>query len=148
MPTIVCYQAESAQADAAAWRRITGPEFLSEQQGTLFVQLPQRGRYRAFVNGLDVVGGIQVVERGDLVRVLAPNGTEIAYVVGRVLASVEPGDGRACQFTGKSITGQAIACWGCSALFAKEVAEQLGNCPVCKEPFGDHDDRPPEEELL
>ncbi|OHB85857.1 MAG: hypothetical protein A2V98_22245 [Planctomycetes bacterium RBG_16_64_12] len=148
MPTIVCYRPESTEGDQDAWRKVTDPEFLSECQGTMVVELPKRGRYRAFVNGLDVLGGIQVVERGDLVEVTGPNGAEVSYVVGRVLASVEPGNGRTCQFTGAPIKGQGITCWSCGALFAQEVAEQLGNCPVCGEPLGEHDELPPEEELL
>ena len=130
------------------WRRITAPPLLSDRQGVLVVELPQRGRCRAFVNGLDVLGGLQVVERGDLVRVIDAEGAEVSYVVGRVLPSAEPGEGRPCQFTGKPIDGEAVACSSCGALFAREVCEQLGRCPACGEPLGEEeDDVPPGEEL-
>jgi hypothetical protein len=147
MSTIVCYQPESAEGDRPVWRRITGPRFLSERQGILVLELPKRGRYRAFVNGLDVLGGLQVVRRGDLVRVIDPGGTEFSYVVGRVLPSAQPGAGRPCQFTGKPIHDEAVECSSCGALFAQVVSEQLGSCPACGEPLGDQDEVPPEEEL-
>jgi hypothetical protein len=148
MSTIICYQPECLEGHQDAWRRITDPEHLSQRQGTLVVEFPKQGRYRGFVNGLDVLGGIQVVERGDLVRIVGPSGVEVSYVVGRVSPSLEPGGGRTCQFTGVPIGGQAIACWSCGALFAEEVSEQLEGCPVCGEPLGEHDELPPEEELL
>jgi len=148
MSTIVCYKPEFGESEEGAWLRITDPDFLSQRQDTLVLELPNRGSYRAFVNGLDVLGGIQVVERGDLVRVTAPDGEQIAYVVGRALSSTEPGGGRACQFSGKTIDGQATICSSCGAVFAQEVVEQLGDCPACREPLGDHDELPPEEELL
>jgi hypothetical protein len=147
MSTIVCYQPEQEQGDRPVWRRIATPRFLTERQGVLLIELPRRGRYRAFVNGLDVVGGLQVVERGDLVRVIDPAGEEVSYVVGRVLPSAEPGEGRPCQFTGKPIDGEAVVCASCGSLFAREVCDQLNRCPVCAEPLGDEDDVPPEEEL-
>lgn len=147
MSSIVCYQPESAPEDRPVWRRITAPRLLSERQGLLVLELPRRGRYRAFVNGLDVVGGLQVVQRGDLVRVIEPGGEEVCYVVGRVLPSVQPGAGRACQFTGKPIDGEAVACTSCGALLAREVCQQLGGCPACGEPLGEQDEEPPEEEL-
>lgn len=148
MSTIVCYQPECLEGGQDAWRRITDPEHLSQRQGTLVVELPKRGRYRAFVNGLDVLGGIQVVDRGDLVRIVDPGGEEVSYVVGRVSTSLEPGGGRPCQFTGMPIDSQAVACSSCGALFAEEVSEQLDACPACGEPLGQHDELPPEEELL
>ena len=147
MSSIVCYQPECEQGDRPVWRRITAPRFLTERQGLLVLQLPRRGRYRAFVNGLGVVGGLQVVQRGDLVRVIDPGGEEISYVVGRVLPSVQPGEGRSCQFTGKPIDGEAVACTSCGALFGREVCEQLRACPACAEPLGEEDEVPPEEEL-
>ena len=147
MATIVCYEPEVRGEDETVWRRIADPRYLSERRGTLVLELPKRGRYRAFVNGLDVLGRIQVVERGDLVRVFEPNGKEVSYVVGRALPSVEPGGGRACQFTGKPIAGQAVLCSACGCVFALEVADQLGNCPLCAEPLGREEESPPEEEL-
>ena len=147
MTTIVCYEPQAEEEDRAVWRRITDAPCLTERRGTLVLELPKRGGYRALVNGLDVLGRIQVVERGDLVRVFEPGGGEVSYVVGRALPSVEPGEGRACQLTGKPIAGQAILCSSCSSMFALEVAEQLGNCPVCGEPLGGQEEVPPEEEL-
>ena len=150
MAAIVCYEPEvqECEEDRSAWRRITDPRHLSRRQGTLVLELPKRGRYRALVNGLDVLGRIQVIEPGDLVRVFEPGGAELSYVVGRTLAAREPGDGRTCQFTGRPIAGEAVRCSGCGAVFAAEVAGQLGKCPVCGEPLGDEDEVPPEEELL
>jgi len=149
MTTIVCYepQAEEDEEDRAVWRRITDAPYLTERQGTLVIELPERGPCRALVNGLDVLGRIQVVERGDLVRVFGPGGAELSYVVGRAVPSVEPGEGRACQLTGRPIAGRAVLCSCCHRTFALEVAEQLGDCPVCGEPLGTEDEMPPEEEL-
>ena len=147
MATIVCYEPEVQAEDQTVWRRITDPQYLSAHQGTLVLELPKRGRYRAFVNGLDVLGRIQVVERGDLVRVFEPGGSEVSYVVGRALPSIEPGKGRPCQLTGRPIAGEAIRCPSCDRMFALEVAEQLGKCPVCGEPLGAEEELPPEEEL-
>ena len=147
MTTIVCYEPQADEEDRAVWRRVTDAPYLIERQGTLVIELPERGRCRALVNGLDVLGRIQVVERGDLVRVFEPGGTETSYVVGRVVPSVEPGEGRPCQFTGKPIAGKAILCSSCHSLFALEVAEQLEGCPVCGAPLGGQDEPPPEEEL-
>jgi len=147
MTTIVCYEPQAEETDRAVWRRITDAPYLTERQGTLVLELPGRRRYRALVNGLDVLGRIQVVERGDLVRVFEPGGAEVSYVVGRAMPSVEPGGGRACQLTGKPIVGEAILCSSCNSMFALEVAEQLGDCPVCGAPLGVEDEVPPEEEL-
>jgi len=147
MTTIVCYEPQPEQDDRAVWRRVTDAPYLTERQGTLLIELPERRRCRALVNGLDVLGRIQVVERGDLVRVFEPGGREIAFVVGRAMPSVEPGEGRACQLTGRPIAGRAVRCSSCRRTFALEVAEQLGDCPLCGEPLGTEDEMPPEEEL-
>jgi hypothetical protein len=98
--------------------------------------------------GRDTPANVIVPRTNRGIRVVGPGGEEVSYVVGRVSPSLEPGGGRTCQFTGVPIGGQAIACWSCGALFAEEVSEQLEGCPVCGEPLGEHDELPPEEELL
>jgi hypothetical protein len=150
MSTIVCYEPETEEREEqarAVWRRITDPEHLTQCEDTLMLRLPEGEGCRGFVNGLEVLGGFQVVEPGDLVRVVEADGSERSYVVGHGLPTVEPGDGRICQFTGKPIRGQAIECPSCGRLFALEVAEQLGQCPLCRAPLSGEEETPPEKEL-
>ena len=139
----ICYQAVT-DGGQTGWRRTVVPPCLTNYGGTLLVTPPRRSR--AFVNGLEVAGGLQVVEHGDLVRIARRGRPEISYVVGQVSATQEPGNGRTCQLTGRPINGQAVRC-SCGSLFASEVSEQLGTCPGCQHPLDERDEPPPEELL-
>jgi hypothetical protein len=128
-------------AGLPAWKRLDNPPWLSERRGTLVLEPPPD--VRVTVNGLDVVGGLQVVEPGDSV-----NGPAVSYVVGRPTAEVEPGGGRTCSATGRPIAGEpALRCPVCGTLYAQSSAEQIGRCLSCGTGLYATEELPPEELL-
>ena len=145
MSSIVCFELlGEAGSDDRTWGRLQKPPYLRQCGGRLVVELPRRSRAKVYVNGLPVVGRLQVVAPSDLVRIACDSGAETSYVVGGVPPSREPGRGRLCQFTGLPIEGEAVRC-ACGGLFATAVAEQLGVCPHCKASLTGEVQEPPEE---
>lgn len=133
MSAILCFQGvEQGGGDGTEWRPVVNPPYLAERGGMLVVELPptERGYPRAFVNGLEVIAGIQVVQPGDIVRILLNQGESLTYVVGRCAAVRERGEGRMCDFTGLPVHGGAVRC-PCGLFMAEEAIAQLGACPRC-----------------
>lgn len=135
MSSVLCYQeATASDGSRQEWRAVFDPPCLAERSGMLVVELPASEPAsrppRAFVNGLEVIAGVQVVRAGDIVRIVEADGRCVSYVVGRPAPAREPGGGRPCGFTGLPIRGQAINCT-CGLLMMEEAVEQLRQCPVC-----------------
>lgn len=137
MTSLTAFRAGAAkEGEDIRWEPAARPTGLVTIAGEAFVVLSWWHRkQRAYVNGLEVVG-LQAVRPGDFVRVLGPDGQEVAYRVGGRAGGEEPGRGRRCDFTGLPISGQAVRCPGCGRLFKKELTDQEEACPVCKAPFG------------
>lgn len=152
MATVLCF--ENVQTDDGKdgqWRPVDDPPFLAERSGLLVAELPApaQGYPRAFVNGLEVVAGIQLVRPGDLVRITLARDRSVSYVVGRPVPAREAGDGRPCAFTGLPIRGQAVRCT-CGLLMAVEAVDQIDQCPQCARQLKaetEANDWPPEELL-
>lgn len=142
MNSITCF--EPAEADG--WRQSAGPRYLCEQDGTLLIDLGRTARRQVHVNGLPVIGGLQVVQAGDLVRIARANRPDLTYIVGGVQAVRQPGRGRRCQFTGLPIKGEAVRC-ACGALYSSDVADQMADCPQCQASLRGQLPAPPEELL-
>ncbi len=133
MSSILCYEGvEAGDGSRTEWRPVLDPPYLSERSGMLVAELPpsERGYPRAFVNGLEVIAGVQLVRPGDIVRIYLSEGRSVSYVVGVCAAVREAGEGRPCAFTGLPIRGQAIHCT-CGLLMTEEAIAQLGQCPQC-----------------
>jgi hypothetical protein len=97
----------------------------------------------ATVNGIEVIGCLQVVMPEDAVR-----GPGVGYVVGRPMAEIEPGAGRMCAVTGRRILDEpALRCSACHTLYAQSAAEQIGKCLNCGLPLCAIEELPPEELL-
>jgi len=124
-----------------AWKRLDNPPWLTDRRGTLVLEPPPT--VPATVNGLEVIGGLQVVQPED--AVCAP---EVAYVVGRPMAELEPGAGRMCAATGRRIVAEpAVRCCACHTVYAQSAARQIGKCLNCGLTFHATEELPPEELL-
>lgn len=135
--------------EGVCWRSLTEPPYLEQLGQDALIRLPLTGRARAYVNGLRVIGGLQIVREGDLVTIVEPFGKQISYVVFGWHGQVEPGNGRRCSFTGRPIDGAAVRCFACGRVVAEAVATRIEACPGCKSPLGSRRDaRLPVEELL
>lgn len=116
-------------SEVAFWKFITDPPFVASYGGDDFVEVPEESRLRAYVNGFKVVGGLQVLEPGDFVRVFSSKKKEVSFsFAGRTSVTIEPGDGRICAFTRIPIKGMAVICRVCGKVFSEEVMEQIGSC--------------------
>jgi len=133
MTNVTCWQSQhDEQTDLSVWQSVPSTPWLQWVDGELVLVLPpgQRGS----VNGLPVVGGLQVVGSGDLVRVKAPGGSATAFVVGEVQSRSEPGNGRNCHFCGLAIRGEAVRC-ACGRLFCSAIRKTYDRCPRCGRQF-------------
>ena len=134
----------------AHWERIISPPFVTTYGQNDFVQLPDNRRVHGYVNGFKVIGGLQVIHSGDLVRVRGPEKKEISFrFAGRVAdPNVEPGNGQTCAFTRTTINGMAVRCPICSKIVSMKVVEQIGSC-VCGNSLSESSgSEPPPEELI
>ena len=150
MATVRCFEAKAGGQGVVTWQKVAGPAHFVVRSGVVYLEVPGAGkrRVRAYVNGMEVIAGIQVVVRGDLVRIVMGKGEEASYVVGSVVADMAPGEGQTCSFSGMPIRGMAVRC-ACGAVLSEEAAKQIGQCPKCEEPLGgDKDDQVPGEEML
>jgi len=130
------------------WEQLPDPPYL-EECGPHTWLLPPKN-LRAYVNGLPVVRGAQVLRQRDLVCVVPEGGKSISYQVVARGATLESGEGRHCSFTGRPIAGPAVRCSFCGSLVAAAVAKEIRSCPACRRPLA-LDNAPPEmpgEELL
>ena len=114
MAAIGCFIPDN---DGSKWQQTSEAPYLRTHDSVLAVQLPEG--CHGYVNGLAILGGIQVVRTGDLVRICEAGRPPVVYVVGRALPHPEPGRGRACRFTGQPISGPAVVCC-CGAEASKE----------------------------
>jgi len=137
MASVVCFeQVKAADGPGTQWCERRDPPFVAERGGMLVAELPTTGKPypRAYVNGLEVIAGVQRVHTGDLVRIVLAKDEVVSYVVGRCVAAREPGAGRTCAFTGLPIRGQAVRC-ACGLIVNDDVAAQLSDCPLCGRPL-------------
>ena len=75
------------------------------------------------VNGMDVIGGLQVIEPYDWVR-----SKEISFLVRRQAAHVEPGDCRICAATGRRIQEEnAVRCTACGKFMSQTPPSKWEN---------------------
>ncbi|GIW89854.1 MAG: hypothetical protein KatS3mg109_0286 [Pirellulaceae bacterium] len=147
MATIACFESAlnpEAKSHQGKWRMCHDPPYLKQVRHTLVISVP--GDTRVSVNGLPVIGRLQVVRPGDLVRSFGSDGCEVSYVVGSVLPRYEPGQGRQCQLTGLPVEDQGVRC-ACGRLYCQGVANQLEHCPVCQASLLGNIPEPPEELL-
>ena len=150
MATVRCFEAKATDQGVVTWQKVAAPPHFVVRSGVAYLEAPGAGkrRVRAYVNGMEVIAGIQVVVRGDLVRIIMGKGEEASYVVGGVVADTVPGEGQPCSFSGLPIQGMAVRC-ACGAVLSEEAAKQIGQCPKCEEPLGgNEDEQVPGEELL
>jgi len=136
-------------SEGAYWKLITDPPYVVSYAGDDFVEVPEESGLHAYVNGYKVVGGLQVLEPGDFVRVFSHRKKEVSFrFAGRVSVNVEPGDGRICAFTRIPIKGMAVICRRCGKVLSEKVMKQIGSC-VCGKPLKhDNNQDPPSENLL
>ena len=151
---MVVYQIRTRENEDGemGWERVADAPYLVTYGDTSFVNVPLDSRLghdvRAYVNGIRVVG-LQVVQSGDLVRIVKDGDEETTYCVGDRCGIVEPGAGRRCSFTGQPICGMAVRCLTCNRVFSLEVARQIVSCAVCRSFLcEDGHAELPEEELL
>jgi hypothetical protein len=141
-----CIEDDQGQA---RWKRLANLPYVTGYGSDDFVQLPDDSDLRAYVNGFRVIGGLQVLRSGDLVRIVESGKKKVAFRFGlRVSANIEPGRGRFCAFTRAKIDTNAVRCPSCGQIFCEEVMEQIGSC-VCGTRLAE-DERPEAlpEELL
>ncbi len=113
MSEIPCYESVIDEDGRPAWRRLDCIPWLVDHDGTLVLETPEE--VAATINGLDVIGGLQVIVPNDWIR-----SAEISCVVGRKIARIEPGKGRMCAATGRRIHGEhAVRCTACGTLYAQ-----------------------------
>jgi len=140
MSEITCYESVVDQEGRPAWRRMDCVPWLSAHNGTLVLDAPV---VALTVNGLDVIGGLQVIEPNDWVR-----SAEISFLVGRQVAQIEPSKGCICAATGRRIHEEyAVRCTTCRTLYAQSAAEQMGKCLMCGVPLHVTEELPPEKLL-
>ena len=146
MNPVYCWKSNCRQdADGLAWTPAEADGHLSMHGTTVLLRLS--AGETASVNGLRVVGPIQVIETGDLVYIRRPAAADLNFVVGAAQLVREPGEGRTCQFTGLRIHGESIRC-RCGAIYSTDVSQQFSQCPNCGHGFGDDALTLPTEELL
>ena len=141
MSELPCYESAVDDQGQPAWRRLDQTPWLVDRDGTLVLEPPLE--VPASVNGLDIIGGFQVIEAKDWVR-----SAETSFLVGREVAQTEPANGRMCEATGRRIDEEyAVRCAVCGTLFAQSIADQMGKCLKCGAAFHAAEDLPPEELL-
>jgi hypothetical protein len=145
MTTVSCHRVSKSASEesAAAWEPVANPPGVAVRNGEAFLQIPATA-VRGYVNGLPVIGGVQTLKRGDLVRIWNHDGTEASF---RVSEITEANEGRCCAFTGEPIRGPAVRCGPCGRLLSQEAVEQTGRC-VCGRPLTASGEPAPPEELL
>ena len=146
MNTTVAFEAQQeSQAEDARWRQVSpAPHVLSSGGYDMVVE--EEG-LRAFVNGLPVIGGMQVIQPGDLVRITGSGQERFFQYAGARTDTREEGGGRPCAFTGIPIPGVAVKCGACERVVSEAVATQVGAC-VCGRSLKAGDQTAPGEELL
>jgi hypothetical protein len=149
MTGVLCFQAVSPREerwDQGTWKPAVSPRFFTAHHAAITLDLPTG--YEATCNGLPVIGGIQVVQQGDLVRIRRGK-RQWCYWVGFALAESEPGRDRPDDLTGWPIRGDALQCVTCGALFAAEtVAQSECQCANCQMPLCEDYASPPPPEAL
>ena len=144
MTTVRCYVSKLPSEDASpVWEAAENPPCVSIHNHEVVLRLPDL-TLRGYVNGYPVIGGIQTLRGGDLVRIWKQDGTETFF---RLAGVTEAGEGRCCAFTGEPFEGPAVRCGPCGRLLSQEVVEQTGRC-VCGRPLTVHGEQLPLEELL
>ena len=134
--------------DERRWDLISDPPHVVSYGDDDFVQLPDEAEITAYVNGVRVIGGLQLIEAGDLVRVIQRGPTGVSYrFAGRPTSRVEPGNGRRCAFTRMPIDGSAVRCGQCDRVVSEKVAQQIGSC-VCGTPLAPNSPATPPAEVL
>jgi hypothetical protein len=142
------YQAVVDSDGNPLWRRDDALGCFLDYQGECVLCLPEGAR--ATCNGVEVVGAVQALGTGDLVRIRLRGESEIHACIGAAVPDLEPGDRRPDDFTGAPIEGDGVRCAKCRALFAADnVARLKFKCPQCQSTLGDCGNiLPPPEELL
>lgn len=136
-------------SEVASWKLVSDPPYVVSYAGDDFVEVPEESELHVYVNGYKVVGGLQVLEPGDFVRVFSRRKKEVSFrFAGRISVTVEPGDGRICAFTRIPIKGMAVICRRCGKVLSEKVMKQIGSC-VCGMPLkNDAKQDQPSEDLL
>lgn len=147
--TMAFRRGEAEAGDEARWVDMPNPPYLSSYGDDDFVYLPDEAGLLAYVNGVEVVAGLQAIKPGDFVRIVRRGREETAYrFAGRCAATAEPGGGRRCAFTRMPIEGDAVRCRGCGGWVSAKVVEQIGACACGRALSADRQAPPPAEELL
>ena len=121
-------------AGGPSWKPVQNLPYGFQHGTDTFIRLKPspRGKARASVNGYPVMGGFQIVETGDIIRIANGKGQVSTYRLMQASGTCpEPGEGRRCAFTGLPINGQALRCLPCGRLVCATVAGQVGVC-ACK----------------
>jgi hypothetical protein len=144
MTTLQAYATKPRTADAPPeWERVENPPCVRVLGREVFLCLGDPGA-RGCVNGFAVLGGVQALRSGDLVRIWNADGSEDGF---RLAGVAEDGSGRRCAFTGEVFHGPAVRCGACGRILSQEVVEQTGRC-VCGRPLTAYGEQVPPEELL
>ena len=144
MAGINCWRPQQdAESGESRWCGQATPDYLRRTGGLWMLDLPHG--YRGTVNGLPIVGGVQVVGPGDLVRVTDPARREKEFSLGRGGSTIVAANDRTCRFCGVPIVGDGLEC-KCGAVFCAGVGDTVGNCPECGEALSPEEQ--PSEQLL
>lgn len=150
MTTTIAFTRSTAESEQELrWEQITNAPYVVCYGSDDFVELPSRPGLHAYVNGMKVVGRIQIIHPGDFVRIIQ-NGTEETFFrfVGHCGTKAERAQGERCAFTRTVIKGMAVRCGVCDRTVSERVAQQIGSC-VCGTPLCQDDQlETPAEELL